>query len=253
MRILLRPLQWIYSIYAFLMFVLFMIPVYLFSVGASFLGNIKGGNLIYRACMLWGDIWFPLVGIWHKNIFEQPVSPHKSYIFVANHISFLDAAIIVMTFRKPLRPLAKAELSKVPLFGFIYKKAVVTVDRSNTENRSKSVQILKSILKKGISVLVFPEGTFNQTGKPLKGFYDGAFRIAILTQTPIKPVLFIDSYNRMHYRSFLSLTPGINRCVFLEEVSTEGMTLKDVGDLRQKVHHMMEQKLIQYNASWITA
>ena len=80
-------------------------------------------------------------------------------------------------------------MSKVPVFGFIYRNAIVTVDRSSTGNRAKSVRILKSIIKKGISVLVFPEGTFNMTNQPLKEFYDGAFRVAIETQTPVKPVL----------------------------------------------------------------
>jgi 1-acyl-sn-glycerol-3-phosphate acyltransferase len=139
----------------------------------------------------------------------------------------------------------------MPVFGFIYRKAIVTVDRSSAENRAKSVLILKSILRKGISVLVFPEGTFNVTHKPLKEFYDGAFRIAIESNTPVKPVLFLDSYNRMPYEQLLSLNPGLNRSVFLEEVSTDGLTVNDVPFLREKVYELMEKKLKAYKASWI--
>ena len=51
--------------------------------------------------------------------------------------------------------------------------------------------------------MVFPEGTFNMTTQPLKEFYDGAFRVAIETQTPVKPVLFLDAYSRMHYESIV--------------------------------------------------
>jgi 1-acyl-sn-glycerol-3-phosphate acyltransferase len=106
-------------------------------------------------------------------------------------------------------------------------------------------------LKRGISIFIFPEGTLNETGKPLKDFFDGAFRIAIETQTPIKPILFLDSFDRLHYSSVFSLTPGISRSIFLEEIPVDGYTLKDLADLKNKVYTMIEQKLLDYNASWI--
>lgn len=247
-----KPLLLLYNLYAAITFIALMIPVFIFAVPVSFMGNIKGGNLIYKACRTWADVWFALIFIRHKNIYEQPPRKGESYIFVANHISYLDAAIIVKTFRKPLRPLGKVEMAKVPIFGFIYRKAIVTVDRSSAGNRTKSVQILKSILRKGISVLVFPEGTFNETHQPLKDFYDGAFRVAIETGTPIKPVLFLNAYDRMPYESALSLNPGINQCIFLEEISVDGLTLEDVATLRERVHQIMSKKLVEYKASWIS-
>jgi 1-acyl-sn-glycerol-3-phosphate acyltransferase len=246
-----KPLLWLYNLYAVVVFVVLMLPVFLFALIASFLGNIKGGNLIYKACMLWGDVWFALIFIRHKNIYEQPLRKEQSYIFVANHISYLDSPIIVKTFRRSLRALGKVEMTKIPVFGFIYRKAIVTVDRSSAGNRTKSVQILKSILRRKISVLVFPEGTFNLTHRPLKEFYDGAFRVAIESNTPVKPVLFLDGYNRMPYERLFSLNPGISRSVFLEEITTDGLTINDVPILREKVYQLMVRKLIEYKASWI--
>jgi 1-acyl-sn-glycerol-3-phosphate acyltransferase len=251
MKWLLKPLQWLYCIYALILFLVLMVPVFLFSFCVSFLGRIKGGNLIYKACRLWAGIWFAFLFIRQKNIYEQKLVRGRSYIFVANHISYLDAPVIVKTFRHPLRPLGKAEMARVPVFGFIYKRAIVIVNRRSPSHRAKSVRILKSILRRGISILVFPEGTFNETHQPLKEFYNGAFRIAIETQTPIKPVLFLDAYKRLHYKSLFSLTPGINRSVFLAEVDTKGLTLKDLPALKDKVYKMMEAKLIEYKASWI--
>jgi 1-acyl-sn-glycerol-3-phosphate acyltransferase len=142
-------------------------------------------------------------------------------------------------------------MAKVPVFGFIYKKAVVSVVRSDVAHRAKSVQVLKSVLRKNISVVIAPEGTFNMGDKPLKDFYDGAFRIAIETRTPIKPVLFLDAYDRLHHRSIFSLTPGRSRAVYLEEVQVEGYTLADTGKLKQQVFRLMEESLIKYKASWI--
>ena len=143
-------------------------------------------------------------------------------------------------------------MSKVPLFGFIYRNAVVTVDRSSATHRANSVRILKSVIKKGISIFIFPEGTFNETNQPLKTLYDGAFRIAIETQTPIKPLLFLDTWHRMHFGSVFSLNPGRSRVVFLKEIPVEGLTGKDVEALKQQVAQVMDQKLREYKAGWIT-
>ena len=250
-RVWLKPLQLLYVLYAFVTFVLLMIPVFIWSLAVLPFGRIRGGNLIYKACTIWADIWFFLVFIRHQNIYLSPVLADTSYIYVANHISYLDAAIIPKAFRHPVRPLGKVEMARVPIFGFIYKNTIVTVDRSSSANRTKSVQVLKSILRKGISVLVFPEGTFNLTNEPLKEFYDGAFRIAIETGTPIKPVLLLDAYSRMHYKSIFSLNPGKNRALFLREVDVKGLGLKDVPMLKETVFERMKLALIEQEAEWI--
>ena len=149
------------------------------------------------------------------------------------------------------RILGKAELGDIPIFGFIVKNAAVSVDRKNPVNRAKSVLILKSIIKKKISVFICPEGTFNETHNPLKDFYDGAFKIAIETQTPIKPILILDTYDRFNYKDIFSLSPGRSRAVFLEETETATLTLNDVVLLKEKIYKQMEDGLIRYNASWI--
>jgi 1-acyl-sn-glycerol-3-phosphate acyltransferase len=246
-----KILRVIYVVYALIVFILLMLPVFLWSLIVSSFGRIRGGNLTYYACVVWSDIWFFLIGLRHKNIYETTHDHDESFIYVSNHISYLDIPVIVQTFRKPVRPLGKAESAKIPVFGFIYKNSIVTVDRSSPSNRAKSVLLLKSILKKGISVLVFPEGTFNKTHQPLMKFYDGAFRIAIETGTPVKPVLMLDTYDRMHYSSLFCLQPGKSRSVFLEAIPTADLSPDDVAMLRDKVHAIMEQKLRAYKASWI--
>ena len=251
MKLLLKPFHFLYWLYAVILFVAIMLLIFPFVITASFFGRIRGGNMIFRLCMLWADIWFLLVFIRVKRIYESQHDKLKPYIFVTNHISYLDAAIIVKAYRQPLRPLGKVEMSKVPIFGFIYRKAIVTVDRSSADNRADSVRILKSIISKGISVLVFPEGTFNMTHQPLKDFYDGAFRVAIETQTPVKPVLFMDAYARLGYESIFLLNPGLCRIVYLDEIPVDGFTINDIALLKEKVFRIMEDKLLQYKASWI--
>lgn len=245
-----RPFQWIYSIYSAILFIAIMLLIFPFALIAPLFGRIRGGNMILFLCRIWADIWFFLVFIYFKRIYETPHDKSKSYIFLSNHISYIDAAIIPKAYRQPLRPLGKVEMGKIPVFGFIYRNAIVTVDRNNPNDRAKSVRVLKSLLNKGISVLVFPEGTFNMTTKPLKDFYDGAFKIAIETQTPIKPVLFLDAYRRMPYESIFHMSPGRCRLVYLDEIPVAGYTGRDTAKLKQLVYGLMEKKLIEYNAGW---
>src|SRR5215471_14211527 len=149
---LLRPLRWIYCVYAFVWFVAIMLLLFPFVIITSFFGKIRGGNAIYKICMLWADLWFPLVFIFPRRLYLSPHDKTKQYVFVLNHTSLLDAAAIPKAFRQPIRPLGKVEMSRIPVFGFIYKKAIVTVDRGSAADRIKSVRILKSILSKSISI-----------------------------------------------------------------------------------------------------
>lgn len=243
-----KVLQVIYSLYAILLFVAILIVLTPIIVIASFFGKISGGNFIYLLCSGYAHTWLPLIGIIPKRIYQSPHEKSHPVIFVANHNSYLDAPMIVAAVQQPVRALGKVELSKIPLFGFLYRNTVVMVDRSSPENRAKSVKTLKRVLEKGISIFIFPEGTFNESDQPLKDFYDGAFRIAIETQTPIKPLIFPDAVNRMHYRSAFAFSPGKCRSVFLEEVSVEGLTSKDMEALKQRVYAIMEKALIEYKA-----
>ena len=239
----------IYSAVLFLLFLLFLFPIVVF---ASFFGKIKGSNFIYIVCRFWTDVQLFLCGIFHKNLFESTHDKSRQYVFIANHISYMDIPIMLQAIRNQhFRILGKHEISKVPLFGFIYKQVVVMVNRENVAKRATSVKQLKLVIQKNISIFLCPEGTFNETNQPLKEFYDGAFKIAIETQTPIKPILFLDTYDRMNYKSYFSLTPGKSRAVFLNEISVEGLTIKDTHLLKEKVFKIMEERLMFYKASWI--
>lgn len=242
----------LYTIYALFWFVLFTLLAFPVVLIFSLFGKRTGGNLICSMAKIWADVWYFVLGIRHENIFESAYDPSRNYIFLFNHISYMDIPCLFKAIRKqPFRVLGKAEIKKIPVFGFIYSRGAVMVDRGDTMRRARSVRILKSLLKHHISIGIFPEGTFNETGKALKPFYDGAFRIAIETQTPVKPVLFLDNYNILNNRELLSLKHGRSRAVFLEEISPEGFTLKQVSLFKEKVYTIMENKLKEYHASWI--
>lgn len=145
---LLKPLQYIYSFYAILLFVVIMFVVFPFVVAVSFFGKIKGGNMVMNIARGWGDVWLFLLGIYHVRIVEQEIKEHQPYIFVSNHNSYMDIPQMLKSVRRPLRILGKAETGKVPIFGIIYNAAVVPVARGSAENRARSVKTLKAVLAK---------------------------------------------------------------------------------------------------------
>lgn len=248
MKFILRIFQILYNIYAALWFIALMLIVIPFVFICSFFGKVRGGNLIYKLCNIWARIWYALIGIRHREIYEKKPNRQQAYVFIANHISYMDIPAIIRGIHQPIRILAKAEMASIPLFGFIYKKAAVLVNRKSAEDRQKSIQQLKEALQKNISIVIYPEGTFNKTGKPLKDFYNGAFSIAIETQTPLLPVLLLDTQQRMNHNGILTLTPGKSRMVYLSEISVQNYSVHQVEELKNKAHYIMETALRKYGS-----
>lgn len=211
------------------------------------LGKNNFGNRIYKICRYWGKIWYFFIGIRHKEIFESYHHFNRPHVFVANHNSYMDIPPIVQLKHQPIRALGKFESSKIPVFGWIYAAAVVMVDRSSPTKRAQSLRNLKNSLLNGISIFIFPEGTFSMTTqKPLKSFYDGAFKLAIELKIPIQPVLMIDAVDRMHYNSVFTLTPGLNRVVYLPTVQVDEFSLEKMESLKTKVYELMDEGLRRY-------
>jgi len=235
-----------------MLFLAGMIVVFPLAILASFFGRPKSGDIIYKLCTRWTDFVLRMCGIFHHNINDNSGDENQQFVFVFNHISYLDIPILLKSLRRNrIRVLGRADLARIPIFGFMYRNTAILVDRADKDDRAKSVQNLKNVIEQGISIVIAPEGTFNETNLPLKECYDGAFRIAIETQTPIKPILFLDTNDRYNNKSIFSLTPGKSRTVFLPKVSVVGLSLQDLPMLKQKVIEMMEEKLIYYKVSWI--
>lgn len=232
-------MRYLYSVYCICTFAalfLLLLPVFIF---LGFFGE-KGRKISWRLLRLWGFVWLFLIGMSVRVHYRsgKPASG-KNYIVIANHVSYLDTVMIFRAIPFYAKPLAKAELAKIPLFGLLYKQIAVLVQRDNKESKNKSIQALKKHLEHSGSIFIFPEGTFNETEAPLAHFYDGAFRIAKETHTPILPVLFPDTKKRLHYSSVFSFKPGVSRAVFLSEISVEEIAALDVAQLKERVRNNM--------------
>lgn len=246
MRVILRLLSALFLTWGLVIFILTMLLMLPFILLSASLKSRKGSIMAFFFLRIWAYLvtvlcFFPVIT---RNRRTLPLK--KAYIYISNHNSYLDSPAIVIACPNAFKPLGKIEMTKIPIFGAIYKKVVVLIDRSSKESRAVSVEKLKKELSQGMSVLIFPEGTMNKSDKPLTEFYDGAFRIAIETQTPIAPMVIINARKLMPRSNPLTTRPGIITCIFDKPVETAGLTLDDLPELKANVHRSMEQ-LIEAN------
>ncbi|GHM99471.1 hypothetical protein WSM22_09610 [Cytophagales bacterium WSM2-2] len=144
------------------------------------------------------------------------------------------------------KPLAKKELLKIPVFGWIAQGATVIVDRSDRGSKQQSLDRLKKILSEGISILLFAEGTQNRSKEILQPFKDGAFRLAIDTQMPVLPMVVIGA-GKLMPPGTINLRPGLIKIVVAPEIPTVG--LSDVAQLKQQTFEVMKEMIIKNQKS----
>jgi 1-acyl-sn-glycerol-3-phosphate acyltransferase len=243
MRNILGALYLAYGLIVFFAVMLIFLP---FIILASFIPNKYGSTIPFFFLRCWSYLFSYLTLFFYSVHGSEKVDKSKPYIYVANHGSYLDATAVVISAPTAFKPLGKIEMSKVPLFGFIYQRVVVMVNRSTKESRAESVEKLKVVLKNGISILIFPEGTMNRTAGPLKDFYDGAFRIAIETQTPIAPFVVINARKLMPRNNPLTVHPGRMHTYFADPIDVSSYTAEDVEVLKLRVYKLMEDMILQH-------
>lgn len=126
----------------------------------------------------------------------------KSYIFVSNHQSHLDIPSIIRSLPVNLYFIAKKELKWVPFLGqYVWATGMIFIDRSNRKKAVQSLDRAGKLIKKGKSVLAFPEGTRSLDGK-LQRFKKGPFMLAIQHEIEIVPIAVGDTYKVLPSKSW---------------------------------------------------
>ena len=228
-------------IWVFLVFTIFMI-IFLPGLTLPFFFGL--GNVGYAFLWIWSWIFSKLTFIRYTFHGRGKIDRKKAYIYISNHTSFLDLPGIRMLIPGQFRPLAKKELLKIPIFGWIAKTATVIVDRSSSQSRKKSIDRLKqSLIVDRLSVLIFVEGTQNRTKELLQPFHDGAFRIAVDTQQPLLPIVVVGA-GRLMPPGTINLRPGHIHIYVGDEISTEGLTAQEAPALKEKAFETMKATLL---------
>lgn len=206
----------------------------------------------------WYPYFFKLARIWARFILigmgfntkitrEQHTNKSDSYMFIANHTSMADIMLMLVVTKNPFVFVGKAELAKIPLFGFFYKRTCILVDRSSPESRKRVFLRAKKRLKDGLSICIFPEGLVPEEDILLTDFKDGAFRLAINHQIPIVPITFADNKKRFSY-TFFSGGPGKMRAHMHQFIDTKGLAIEDTVSIRTQARNVIYNQLLAFGA-----
>lgn len=244
MHLLKNTLRFLYTGWGLLLFVAFVITSYVPALVAYWLYGKQSFFKLFPWYRGWSNAWIFLMGMKLKVEGLEAFEQRKDYIVVGNHSSSLDIFAMASGIPIPFKAMAKKELSKVPVMGFLFKVGCVNVDRNDAESRKRSVEQVKQELQQGFSILIMPEGTRNTSPKPLGPFKDGAFRIAIEMQVPLLPVVILNVRSLMPHPKMLIQSPGKIHVKFLEPIPVEGLTEADLPELKKKVFDLLEQELL---------
>lgn len=239
-----KGLQFIYFLYFALLFATLIIISFPFTFIALLLPKKLCDMVMFRMMQGGSRLLFLMSGIIPKNIHRKHIDFSKSYIIIPSHKSYIEAASIYTSIPTLFKTLGKKEIERTPIYGLIFKTVCITVDRCSLSARALSFRKMKQELEQGLSITIFPEGTFDDTPHTrLLPFQDGCFTLAIMQQTDLLPILFLDSTNRMHPSKITQMTPGLNRSVFLPSISVLDLQKKDLPALKTYTQLYMQQCL----------
>lgn len=213
-------------------FLIFLIP----SLLTALFPDPKGMIWFHKLSRMWMNIWLPLVGCPVKVTGWDNFEKGKNYIVTFNHNALLDVPLSSPYTNGANKTIAKQSFAKVPLFGWYYTRGSVLVNRRDPESRKKSLDLMKAVLAKGFHMCIYPEGTRNRTGNPLKDFHEGGFRLATDTGKAVIPAVIFGTREATPIDRTFYLYPTRLELHFLPPVEPGNLSS---AELKEKVYRIM--------------
>jgi 1-acyl-sn-glycerol-3-phosphate acyltransferase len=198
--------------------------------------------LVLKVLRKWMDLFFIFTGVKRKIRGKENFRKGENYIVVCNHTSFMDVPLSSPAIPGGNKTIAKVEMSRIPVFGMIYKRGSVLVDRKSEESRRNSYSRMKEVLQMGLHMCIYPEGTRNKTDQPLQKFHDGAFKLATETGKEIIPAVIFNTGKVLPTNRKFFFWPHKIEMHFLPPVPVKGKTARQ---LREEVFEIMQDFYIK--------
>lgn len=247
MKLLKNILGRVYFIYGMLLFMATMLIVFIPIWLISLLPEPQKSKALHPVFKGWMSFFMPLVFCPVIRKGKENFKKGENYVVIVNHNSLVDIPVSSPWIPGPNKTLAKVEMAKIPIFGVIYKAGSILVNRKKENSRRESFTRMHETLMNGIHLCLYPEGTRNKTAEPIQKFYDGAFITAIKSQKPIIPGIIFNTGKILPHNKIAWARPMPIHFHFLPPVSTEGLTLENVAELKQKLHDIMEAHYLAFN------
>lgn len=214
-----------------------------FALGFRYLSDQRS---LYSLSRCLCQLWLLASGLRWRLYYEVPLKVDQSYVFCANHNSYLDIPSLFLI-HLPLSFVGNSTWERIPLFGYMYRRMHILVNRLHLHKRYEVLSQAREAIQTGKSLVFFPEGGIRSKCPPrLTSFKKGAFRSAIATQVPIVPVTIL--YNWMIMPRYPINPPykPYKHLIHLHihaPISTHGLREEDTTALMQQVHNCIERPL----------
>ena len=201
--------------------------------------------ILWKMIRIWSYILIYGMGFRLQKEFEQKADINKSYLFCPNHTSLMDPFVLIAISKNPIVFVGKIELTKIPIFGFFYKRTVILVDRDSHKSRKQVYGQAKKRLEGGTSIGIFPEGLVPDYNVVLAPFKDGAFKLAAEFEIPIVPQTYFDCKRYFSWNIFKGGL-GTFRVKQHKFIETKGISSKeDIASLKQRTFEIIQKELME--------
>ncbi len=193
----------------------------------------RTGNLAFSISKLWAYTMLAVSFVRTEIKNKEKIQKGTSYIIISNHQSLYDIISLVTTLGIQYRWFIKKEVLKIPIFGYaLYASRNIFIDRSNTARAIESINKGIDRLPKGVSIMVFAEGTRSSDGQ-IHEFKKGGFVTAVRRNIPILPVT-VNGSRRVLPKGSLVVKPGKIQVVVGDPIDTGGYTADAIQELIDK-------------------
>ena len=239
MQIFLRRIYGIWGLLCFAIPFLILLPFY-----HLFATKLKWHRYASLLNHWWAKLFFIGIFIPYEIIYRFKPQKGKQYVYCSNHTSMMDIITMGLIVKENHIFVGKESLTKVPLFGKMFAKLHIPVNRSSKISSYKALLKSMEAIENGKNIIIFPEGGIYGDHEPLMNpFKDGPFRIAIEKQVPIIPVTIL--YNWIILKDDDKFLPKWHKgkAIVHEAIETIGMTITDLEKLKKMTFDVIEKEL----------
>jgi 1-acyl-sn-glycerol-3-phosphate acyltransferase len=235
-------LQRLFAIWGLLCFVgLFFLMLPLFH---WFARDVKWHAYAAWLNKAWANLFFAGILLPYKIEYRFKPQKNQPYVFCANHTSLLDIITMGLVVPGNHTFVGKEELGKVPVFGSMFRKLHIPVNRESKIGSYRA--LVKSIeaVEQGKSIIIYPEGgIYGKQAPRLNPFKDGPFRIAITKQIPIVPVTILYNWLILPDDDRYLAHWHRGKAIVHQAIETKGLTMQDLEALKEQTFQIIHQEL----------
>lgn len=241
-----KPFWVAYKVYVLLIFFGTLIPFY--PIFRYLLAKESRWEQCFVWQVRWGNVVRFLSGIKIKISGSEKL-PKPPYVVISNHASYIDTFLMYGIVPDYFVFMGMAEIRRWPMFGRFFKSGQnVAVNRSSVRESVKAFKKAGKKLEQGNIVALFPEGGIKPQVPDLAPFKNGAFKLAIIQEVPIVPIMLFDTHKILESNNLFHSSGGPGTAVvkILKPISTHDVNEEDLIPLREQTRDTMQQELDAY-------